>query len=382
MNIYIDENIPYAKAFFLGFGNLHFFCGRSVSANTLKNADILLVRSITKVNEHLLYLNKNLKFVGTATIGSDHIDKHYLSTRGIIFSNAPGCNKLSVAEYVLSALLVVADQNMFDLTKKSVAIVGAGNTGTAVYQRLNALGLECYLYDPPLQTLGEQRDFCSLETVLSADIISLHVPKIMDGKYPTWHLFNKDVLQQLSADQILINTSRGEVIDEQALLFMCKQKKMPTLILDVWEKEPEIDQSLLPFVSIATPHIAGYSLDGKGRGTQMLYQALCLYLDDPSPLKLEQFIPDPVISQLDINSKMDISLLKKLVHLVYDVRTDDFRFRSVVSDINGFDNMRAQYQQRRELSSLTINSKIDQNKLLTALGFSIKKIKDKDENTV
>ncbi len=372
MNIYIDENIPYAKEFFLSFGKLHFFCGRRVSAKTLKDADVLLVRSVTTVNEQLLYLNKNLKFVGTATIGSDHIDKHYLSARGITFSSAAGCNKLSVAEYVLSALLVIAEQNLFDLTKKSVAIVGAGNTGSAVYQRLNALGLTCHLYDPPLQTLGDERDFCSLETVLGADIISLHVPKIIDGKYPTWHLFNKALLSQLNAEQILINASRGEIIDEQALLLMCQQKKMPTLILDVWEGEPEIEQALLPFVALATPHIAGYSLDGKGRGTEMLYQAFCHCFACLSPLKLEQFMAAPVISQLDINSKIDISLIKKLMHLVYDVRTDDLRFRSVVTDLNGFDNMRANYQERRELSSLTINSKIKQNKLLTDLGFSIK----------
>ena len=204
MNIYIDENIPYAKAFFLSFGKLHFFCGRSVNAKTLKDADVLLVRSITKVNEQLLYLNKNLKFVGTATIGTDHIDKSYLCSRGITFSSAPGCNKLSVAEYVLSALLVIAEQDLLNFSKKSVAIVGAGNTGSAVYQRLNALGLTCHLYDPPLQALGDEREFCSLETVLSADIISLHVPKVMNGKYSTWHLFNKTLLNQLNAEQILI----------------------------------------------------------------------------------------------------------------------------------------------------------------------------------
>ena len=371
MNIYIDENIPYATSFFSDLGTLHFFSGRTLTAETVKDADVLLVRSITKVDQALLHLNTRLKFVGTATIGTDHIDQDYLASRNIAFSSAPGCNKISVAEYVLSVLLVLGEQQQFNLKEKSVAIVGAGNTGTAVYDRLTALGIACVLYDPPLQKQGDHRQFFEFSTVLKADVISLHVPKIMDGDDPTWHLFGERVLNKLSTKQILINASRGEVIDNQALLSLCKQNKSPILALDVWENEPNIDQALLPFVTIATPHIAGYSLDGKVRGTEMLYQALCQLLSQPALHSLSTFMSSPQISAVSINRCMDMNLFKSLMHLVYDVRRDDALFRQVVADACGFDNMRKNYVERRELSSLKVTSSmINQQKQLSELGFS------------
>ena len=371
MNIYIDENIPYAREFFSDFGDLHFFSGRTLTAETIKNADVLLVRSITNVNEALLHLTTKLKFVGTATIGTDHIDQAYLASRDIAFSSAPGCNKVSVAEYVLSALLVLAEQQQFNLKTKSVAIVGAGNTGTAVYERLTALGITCSLYDPPLQKQGDKRQFCEFSSVLKADVVSLHVPKIMDGDDPTWHLFDESVFSKLNAQQILINASRGEVIDNQALLSLCKQNKAPTLVLDVWENEPNIEQALIPFSAIVTPHIAGYSLDGKVRGTEMLYQALCKLLSQPALHSLSTFMPSPQVSGVSINKEIDITLFKSLMHLVYDVRRDDALFRQVVADECGFDNMRKNYVERRELSSLKVTSSLtDQQKQLSELGFS------------
>lgn len=371
MNIYIDENIPYAKEFFSAFGTLYLFSGRDVTPEILQDADVLLVRSITQVNKELLQLNKRLKFVGTATIGTDHIDQGYLKSRNIAFSSAPGCNKISVAEYVLSALLVVAEKQCFDLKTKSVAIVGAGNTGTAVYDRLMAMGMNCALFDPPLDESGDPREFCDFSKVLQADIISLHVPKTKEGEHPTFHLFNQEILHKLSGDQILINASRGEIIDNQALLSLCIDNKAPTLVLDVWENEPNIEQQLLPFASIATPHIAGYSLDGKVRGTEMLYQALCQVLSVKQACRLEQFIPKPNISHVSINASLDFTLLKSLMHLVYDVRRDDILFRQKVADKHGFDTMRKNYSERRELSSLTITSKINQQALLSKLGFAI-----------
>jgi len=243
LNIYIDENIPYAKPFFEDHGRVTLFSGRTVTGEQLKDADVLLVRSITQVNESLLKLNLNLKFVGTATIGTDHIDQDYLQKRGITFSSAPGCNKMSVAEYILSSLFVLSEKQQFSLLDKSVAIVGAGNTGSAVWERLTALGINCKLYDPPLVEAGDPRNFCSFEEVLQSDIISLHVPKTVAGKYPTYHLFDHEVLSQLNSDQILLNASRGEVINNEALLILAKQGKTPTLVLDVWENEPNINKA-------------------------------------------------------------------------------------------------------------------------------------------
>lgn len=355
MKIYIDENIPYGREFFTGLGEVITFPGRDVSAEQVKDADILLVRSITKVDEQLLAENKQIKFVGTATIGTDHIDLNYLKQRAIQFSSAPGCNKISVADYVLSSLLVIAEQQQFLLSDKSVAIVGAGNTGSAVYQCLTALGVKCKLYDPPLQESADQRDFCSFEEVLAADIITLHVPKVSHGHYPTIHMFNEQVLSKLSTEQILVNACRGEVVDNTALLKLAKQNLNPVLVLDVWENEPDIETALLPFVSIATPHIAGYSLDGKVRGTEMLYQAVCKLLNIEIKLAGKTFIDAPQLTNIRLQQPCDQALLKRLVHLVYDVRRDDAMFRHMVNIAGGFDKMRKQYPERRELSTLKID---------------------------
>ncbi|WP_354624485.1 4-phosphoerythronate dehydrogenase [Psychromonas sp. MME2] len=370
MNIYIDENIPYAQEFFAELGSLHYFAGRSVTAEQLRHADVLLVRSITQVNETLLHLNQSLKFVGTATIGTDHIDQKYLQNRGVAFSSAPGCNKVSVAEYILSSLLVLAEKKQFQLTDKTVAIVGAGNTGSAVFQRLTALGVNCKLYDPPLQLAGDKRDFCQFSDVLKADIITLHVPKITVGPFPTVHMFNHEVLSTLTSGQILLNASRGDVIDNQALLEIANGQKLPSLVFDVWENEPNIEKRLLPLVEIATPHIAGYSLDGKVRGTEMLYQALTDLLSLPTTYTLKDFLPTAAINAINISQTVDQTLLKSLVHLIFDVRRDDYLFRQMIEQVDGFDTMRKTYQERRELSTLTVNAHKSQNALLTRLGFS------------
>ncbi|WP_019614466.1 4-phosphoerythronate dehydrogenase [Psychromonas ossibalaenae] len=379
MNIYIDENIPYAQEFFAGLGRLHFFAGRSVCAQQLADADVLLVRSITQVNKQLLSQNDSLKFVGTATIGTDHIDQDYLNERGIAFSSAPGCNKISVAEYILSSLLVLAEKQQFKLTNKTVAIVGAGNTGSAVFQRLDALGVRCKLYDPPLQLAGDTRDFCSFDEVLESDIISLHVPKTADGKYPTVHMFAEQELEKLSNKQILLNASRGEIIDNQALLKLAHQGLHPALVLDVWENEPDIEQQLLPFVEIATPHIAGYSLDGKVRGTEMLYQALCELLDIEPQHRLKDFVAQAAVNQVTISQVIDQSLLKSLMHMIFDVRRDDALFRQMIDQTDGFDTMRKTYQERRELSTLVVHSSVNQNTLLQSLGFSTFDLNDTKE---
>ncbi|KPU82125.1 erythronate-4-phosphate dehydrogenase [Psychromonas sp. PRT-SC03] len=368
MNIYIDENIPYARDFFSDHGDLYFFSGRDVCAEQLKDADVLLVRSITQVNKALLHLNTRLQFVGTATIGTDHIDLNYLQSRQIHFSSAPGCNKISVAEYILSSLFVLAEKQQFKLIDKCVAIVGAGNTGSALYQRLNALGLHCKLYDPPLQLSGDPRSFCSFNEVLNADIISLHVPKITEGEFPTWHMFDLSVLQKLSCKQILLNASRGEIIDNKALLVLAKKCLVPTLVLDVWENEPYINRDLLKYVEIATPHIAGYSLDGKARGTEMLYQAFCKCFSLQIMHCATDFLAQAPLTNINLNKTLDISLCKALMHLVYDVRRDDRLFRQMIDQTNGFDTMRKNYNERRELSTLKINSVIQQTQLLEALG--------------
>ena len=363
MKIFFDENMPYAKEFFSDFckpGDLIPFSGRDLNAQKIIDADVLLVRSITQVNESLLKNNKNLSFVGTATIGMDHIDQAYLAKRNIAFHSAPGCNAVSVAEYVISSLVILAERHLLDLSKLNVGIVGGGNTGTRLSEKLTALGIPYKVCDPLLEQNGhDTRHFSTLEEVLKCDVISLHVPKILDGDYPTYHLLNKERLNNLNENQILISACRGEVIDNKALLSLKKQGHGVKVVLDVWEGEPDVLAPLIDYTEIATAHIAGYSLEGKARGTEMLYQALCDHIDKHQQLNIEpkhqlvNFLPPANISAIKLNQEYNEVLLNQLVKMVYDVRRDDAIFRQQLST-QGFDNLRKNYPVRREFSAVKV----------------------------
>ncbi|QBY05292.1 4-phosphoerythronate dehydrogenase [Thalassotalea sp. HSM 43] len=367
MQIYYDENIPYAAQFFAEFGELHSFAGRDVTAEQLQDADVLLVRSITQVNEQLLCLNNSLKFVGTATIGFDHIDQAYLASRNIPFTNAPGCNAISVAEYVLSAMMVMSERQDFDLSDKRVGILGAGNTGSAVANKLDALGVSYVLHDPIAEEQGDQRSFVSLDEICQCDIITLHVPKTVQGPYPTMHLFDAKRLAGLGESQILINACRGEVIDNQALLTLKQQGKGPHLVLDVWENEPNPLLPLIEFTELATAHIAGYSLEGKARGTEMLYQALSRLVNSEARKTLSDFLPEHAFTASD---KVDSSnMLQDTIFRVYDVRRDDKIFRQQLI-LTTFDYLRKNYPVRREFSALELTAELhDSSEIYRKLGF-------------
>ncbi|AZQ85292.1 4-phosphoerythronate dehydrogenase [Colwellia sp. Arc7-635] len=355
MNIFYDENMPFAAEFFADLGVLTAFSGRTLSAQDVSDADVLLVRSITKVNESLLQKNKRLSFVGTATIGVDHIDQNYLADRKVNFHSAPGCNAVSVAEYVLSAMVILAERYLLSLSELTVGIVGAGNTGSRLSEKLTALNINHVLCDPILaENSVDKRSFASLEEALNCDVVSLHVPLTRTGQHPTYHLLDAVRLKQLRDDQILINACRGEVIDNQALLNMKQAGHPIKLVLDVWEAEPNILMALIEHCEIATAHIAGYSLEGKARGTEMLYRALCKQLDIAPNKQLTDFLPIPAISSIKIKQAFDEILLNQLVKMVYDVRRDDAIFRQQIS-IQGFDHIRKTYPTRREFSSVTVN---------------------------
>lgn len=364
MKIFFDENMPYAKDFFSDFckaDELIPFSGRDLTAEQVLDADVLLVRSITKVNEALLKNNNKISFVGTATIGTDHIDQAYLNDRDITFHSAPGCNAISVAEYVISSLVILAERYQLDIHKLSVGIVGGGNTGTRLSEKLTALGIDYIICDPLLeQNQNDSRVFSSLEEVLKCDVISLHVPKTVEGEHPTYHLLDKSKLNNLKNDQILISTCRGEVIDNKALLALKEQDHGLKVVLDVWEGEPDVLMPLIEYTEIATAHIAGYSLEGKARGTEMLYQALCDHItkQDSSSIEykyqLVNFLPPANISMIKLNQEFNEVLLNQLVKMVYDVRRDDAIFRQQLAS-QGFDNLRKNYPVRREFSSVQVD---------------------------
>lgn len=265
-----DQNMPLVEALFSHFFEVQLLPGREITAQSIEGAEVLLVRSVTPVNQSLL-AGSSVRFVGSATAGTDHVDLDYLAKNHIQFAHAPGCNAHAVVQYVLSVLCCLKPQ----WQQCRVGIVGCGNVGGLLYRQLCALGVQCRVYDPFLDS-ADIPDLCSFEQVLDCEIISVHTPLTTSGPYPTHHMFDRQTLQQIKSTSLLINAGRGGVIDNIALLSLLKQRSGLQVALDVWESEPQIDTELLDLVAIATPHIAGYSYEGKIRGTQMLFDSLSL----------------------------------------------------------------------------------------------------------
>lgn len=370
MKIVVDENMPLADALFSEFGEVVRVQGRSLTPEQLIDADVLLVRSITKVNASLLAQANQLKFVGTATIGTDHVDKSYLAEKAIPFFSAPGCNKISVGEYIISALLVMSEKYQFLLAGLSLGIIGAGNTGSAVAERAAVLGITVKLCDPPKQHAGDPRTFVTYDEALECDLVSFHVPLSQQGEFATFHLLNEARIQALRPEQIILNACRGEVWDNQAMLARQQSVSPLRLVMDVWENEPHVLQALVPYTEIATPHIAGYSLEGKYRGTYMLYQAFCQHFGYTIAKQLQPMLPISDIDTLSLTADVNENIVKKLIHLVYDVRRDDAIFRHKIAQPGSFDEMRKKYPERREWSSLAISAEKN-NDILTQLGFCV-----------
>ncbi len=378
LKIVADQQIILAQEVFSQFGEVELAYGRSIEQDTVQDADVLLVRSITKVNESLLN-NSSVSFVASATSGIDHIDTDYLNKSNISFSHAPGSNARSVAEYVLSSLLVLSEQQGSNLTDKTVGIIGCGQIGSRVKRFMEALGVKCLINDPPLARQDNSYAFVELEELYQADIITLHVPLIMDGQDPTHKLVNKDFLEKLKTDVTIINTSRGEVADESALMAFKQCNSKATLILDVWCNEPKIDINLLKNTFIATPHIAGYSYDGKLKATEMLFHALNTHFD----AGLE--VPDLLNSNQEVIN-IDDDAIQLAVLQSYDVRSDAIALGSLIDEkeqerATYFDNLRKNYPIRREFKNRTVqvnncaNGMTDNaRQKLTQLGFRVESI--------
>ena len=349
MKIIIDQNIPLANPLFGDLGSLVPLPGRKITVDDCRDADILLVRSVTQVSEHLLK-ESTVRFVGTCTIGTDHLDIDYLNQRGITWANAPGCNAWAVVQYVLSAMAIL----QADWREKTIGIIGCGNIGGRLYRSLKKLGVACYCYDPLLSS-DKQEDLVDFATVLSADIITCHTPLTQSGQFPSYHLLGAAELAALCPNTVLINSSRGPVIDNSALLVELDKRPLK-VALDVWENEPHINEALLRKVALATPHIAGYSLEGKERGSWMIYQALCDFLSIPiSENKLTLLNHEQSLLSVEGPAQLDSVQLNQLLLASYDIRIDDGHLRQF--DCYGdnrlgehFDDLRKTYPSRREYS--------------------------------
>lgn len=354
MKILVDENMPYARELFSRLGEVKAVPGRPIPVAELDDADALMVRSVTKVNEALL-AGKPVKFVGTATAGTDHVDDRWLTQAGIGFSAAPGCNAIAVVEYVFSALLMLAERDGFALRDRTVGIVGVGNVGRRLQARLEAFGVRTLLCDPPRADRGDEGDFRSLdELVREADILTFHTPLLKDGPYKTLHLADEALIARLKPGSILINACRGAVVDNAALLARLNAGQQLSVVLDVWEGEPDLNVELLSKVDIGTPHIAGYTLEGKARGTTQVFEAFSAFIGRAQHVALDTLLPAPEFGRITLHGPLDQPTLKRLAHLVYDVRRDDAPLRHVAGIPGEFDKLRKTYLERREWSSLYV----------------------------
>lgn len=371
MKILVDENMPYARELFSRLGEVKAVPGRPIPVAELAGADALMVRSVTKVNETLL-ANQSIKFVGTATAGTDHVDQAWLAQAGIGFSAAPGCNAIAVVEYVFSSLLYLAERDGFTLTDRTVGIVGVGNVGGRLQKRLEALGVRTLLCDPPRADNGDEGDFRTLdELVQEADILTFHTPLFKDGPYKSLHLADDALIRRLKPGAILINACRGPVVDNAALLKCLEAGQDLSVVLDVWEPEPDLNLALLDKVDIGTSHIAGYTLEGKARGTTQVFEAYSKFIGQAQQVALYTLLPPPEFGRITLHGKLDQPTLKRLVHLVYDVRRDDAPLRKVAGIPGEFDKLRKNYLERREWSSLYVQcDDADAATLLKKLGFN------------
>jgi len=377
MILAVDERVPYWNDAFGHLGEVRPFAGRKLTPNLVKDADALIVRSITAVNAALLD-GSSVRFVGTASVGMDNLDQNYLKSRGIHFTNAAGSNANAVAQYFVAALLVVAQRRGWNLHRTSLGIVGVGHIGSLVEKKARALGMEVQLCDPPLrESTGDSR-YRDLRDILDVDILTFHVPLTSEGPYPTRHMVDRSLLQQLTPRQFLINTSRGPVFAGPDLKLGITQAKIAGAVLDVWEGEPRIDFSLLDKTEIGTQHIAGFSFDGKVRGTEMILQELCNFFGLAKQWETRGLYP----AARRIRPRKGTSGQDALLSLVlqaYDILQDDHKLRDL-KDLPpekaapAFDRLRDQYVFRPEFHHFVVELTGSESDLATCvegLGFQV-----------
>jgi len=371
MKIVADPNIPCIREAFGSLGDITLVPGRQISAANVRDADLLLIRSVTPVNAALLNGSK-VKFVATATIGTDHVDAHYLAQRGIGFASAAGSNANSVAEYIIAGLLELAHRQHFRLRDKTLGIIGVGNVGARVVRSAIALGMRVLPNDPPRQRTENLSDFVNLERICAeADIITCHVPLTKTGPDATFHLFDRDRLAALASRRpVIINSARGAVIDNPALLQAITSKHLTGVILDVWENEPNILSSLLAAADLGTPHIAGYSFDGKVNGVRLIYEVACRHFGLPATWQPQ--LPAPSLPRLEVRvntGEDDEDVLRRVIRQVYDITADAARLRA---DVRQFDRLRAEYPVRREFFNTELvwrDAPVSLQEKFAALGF-------------
>ena len=380
MKIVADANIPFVTECFSSIGQVHVISGRDIKKDVVADADILLVRSITPVFADLLTGSK-VRFVATATIGFDHVDVGFLRRNAIGFASAPGSNVNSAAEYVIAAILEVAQRRRIALEGKSIGIIGVGNVGSRVMKKCHALGMEVLLNDPPLYRQTDDPKFLQLQELFKCDFITLHTPLTFEGIDKTFHLADENFFSSLKKGCVFINASRGGFVNSKALADSIKAKHLKSAVLDVWENEPNIDTSLLEMVETGTPHIAGYSLDGKIAGLIMIYKSVCEYFGMEPQHEASDFLPEPQVKTIELSKlkRKEQTLVLDSVRKVYNIKNDDANLRQISKEPEQnrgkfFDNLRKNYPVRREFQNTRVIVKDAESSLankLRGIGFEV-----------
>jgi erythronate-4-phosphate dehydrogenase len=373
MKIIIDNKIPYINGALEPYAEVVYLPGKETTPVIVNDADAIITRTRTKCNEHLL-AGSSVKMIATATIGYDHIDTGYCEKAGIEWTNAPGCNSWSVAQYIMAALHALATEKKLQLSELTIGVIGAGNVGSKVARFCQVIGMNVLVNDPPRQRKEGDSGFVSLvEIQQKSDIITVHTPLTNDGVDKTYHLIDESFIEACENDIFLINSARGEIMDTQAVLVALKFGKIKEAIIDCWENEPSIDYDLLDHTFISTPHIAGYSRDGKANGTSMSVRAISrkfgLGIDDWECKNVE--IPAETIIHLDGAGRTDQEVIAEAVLKTYPIIEDNNRLK--FSPVT-FEKQRGDYPVRREFPIYTITSQgVSQNALsiLSGLGFKL-----------
>ena len=373
MKIIIDDKIPYIRGAFESVAEVVYLPGSKTTPEIAADADAIVTRTRTICNEKLL-AGSSVKFIATATIGYDHIDTEYCDSVGIRWTNAPGCNSKSVEQYIASTIMVLAERKGWNLNEKTIGVVGVGNVGSKVARICEIFGMKVLINDPPRERAEGSEKFVSLETIQNeADIIALHVPLNMKGEDATYHLGNENFLNALKKKPVLINSCRGEVTETAAVKSALKSGQISAFVCDCWENEPDLDLELLSLTEIATPHIAGYSKDGKATGTLMSVQAISKYfglgLENWQPSGVEE--PNEPVFELDGAGLTEQQILSKAILHTYDIRNDDRDFRNNVAQ---FEQLRGDYPTRREFPAFTVmakNMELQTIEKLKKIGFNV-----------
>lgn len=369
MKVVADRHIPFLKGILEPYAHIDYLDPVDITRENIRNADALIIRTRTRCNRDLLE-GTNVKFIATATIGYDHIDTEFCQNHGITWTNAPGCNSGSVMQYVAAALVSLQQKFGFRYSDKTIGVIGYGHVGKKVAKLAESLGMQVLINDPPLEKEQGVKGLVSLDVLLeNSDIVTIHTPLNLTGEYKTYHLFDRKRFAALKPNTFFINTSRGEVVETSALIEAIDNGQVAAAIIDVWENEPHIDRNLLRKTFIATPHIAGYSADGKANATLMSVNALSQFFRLNMPnLNISLPTPENHILYLPTENHSLESIIQKTILHTYPIERDH---NLLTSQPENFEQFRQNYPVRREFHAYTL---IVDEKIKHALATTFTKI--------